>query len=202
MMQRFLAEILDDPSDISVGEIVAFFADRGIGALLFIFGAPMCIPLPMLPGVSIIFSLPLIILGWLQVTGTTKPWLPKALSEKRLSRPFVAKALQVSIPALQKIETFCRPRLPSMLSDLSYRWTGIVTILMAGSIMFPLPFSNFGPAIAIVVMAVGRIMHDGLAILLGAIGGLVYCFVLYYSSYAAAKLAILYILGLFGLPAA
>ncbi len=199
MMQRFLAEILDDPSDITVGEIVAYFADRGIGALLFIFGAPMCIPLPMLPGVSFIFSLPLLILGALQVTGTTKPWLPEALANKKLSRPFVAKALQVSIPALQKIEHFCRPRLPAMLSDLSYRWSGIVTIIMAASIMFPLPFSNFGPAIAIVVMAIGRIMHDGLMILLGGIGGLIYCFALYYTSYAVVKATILYILHLFGM---
>jgi hypothetical protein len=183
-MTRFRDQLATENGVISVREIVAFFADRGIGALLFIFGAPMSIPLPMVPGVSFIFSLPLLVLAGLQVMGVTRPWMPEALARKTLSRRFTAKAMDVSIPWLLKIEKYSRARLKFMLSDLAYRWSGIVIGIMALSIMFPLPFSNAGPGAAIVVIAVGRIMHDGLMILLGSIFGLLYVAILYTTSFA------------------
>lgn len=184
MMARFHESLLERTEDITVREIIAFFGDRGIGALLFVFGAPMSIPIPMIPGVSFIFSLPLLVLGGLMVMGTQRPWLPVFIADKKVSREWTAKAMEVTIPILRKIEHYSRPRLPWMMTDLAYRWTGIVTIIMAVSIMFPLPFSNFGPGFAIVIMAVARIMHDGLMALLGALGGLIYCFLLYYTSFS------------------
>ncbi len=197
-MARFRDQLTQEPGQITIREIVAFFADRGIGALLFIFGAPMSIPLPMLPGVSFIFSLPLLVLAWLQITGVTRPWLPDGLANKTLSRNFTAKAMDVSIPWLKKIEHFSRPRLKFMLSDLAYRWSGVVIAIMAISIMFPLPFSNAGPGAAIVIIAVGRIMHDGLMILLGSIFGMLYVIILYTTSFALVMATVRYALGLFG----
>ena len=199
MMERFHADLTARTEDITVREIVAFFGDRGVGALLFVFGAPMSIPIPLIPGVSFIFSLPLLILGGLMVMGTSKPWVPAFLANKMVSREWSAKAMEITIPVLKKIENFSRPRLPWMLSDFAYRWTGIVTILMAISIMFPLPFSNTGPGFAIVVMAVARIMHDGAMALLGALGGLLYCFILYYSSYSLVMASIHGILKFMGM---
>lgn len=184
IMQRFHADLTArQETDIAVGEIVAYFGDRGLGALMFVFAAPMAIPLPMIPGVSFIFSLPLLILSFLMMTGVSKPWLPKSLAGKRISTTWATRALQVCIPVLQKMEKYSRPRASWMLSDLAYRWSGLVSAIMAISIMFPLPFSNTGPGLAIVIMAVGRIMHDGVMILGGAIFGLIYCFILYYTSY-------------------
>lgn len=199
-MARFRETLVAEPAgNITIREIVSFFADRGIGALLFVFGAPMSIPLPMIPGVSFIFSLPLLFLAGLQIMGVTRPWLPEKLAEKTLSRRFTAKAMEVSIPWLQKIEKFSRPRWKPMLSDLAYRWSGVVIAIMALSIMFPLPFSNAGPGAAIVVIAVGRIMHDGLMIFLGALFGLIYVAILYTTSFALVVATIRYGLRLFGI---
>lgn len=200
VMQRFHADLAQrQEPDIAVHEIVTYFGDRGMGALLFVFGAPMAIPLPMIPGVSFIFSLPLLVLSCLMMAGASKPWLPPFLADKRISTQWTAKALQVCIPVLQKIEKYSRPRAAWMLSDLAYRWSGLVSALMAISIMFPLPFSNAGPGLAIVVMAIGRVMHDGVMILGGALFGLLYCFVLYYSSYKLVVATIHGILRLIGI---
>jgi len=198
-MTRFRNQLATEDGSISVREIVAFFADRGIGALLFIFGAPMSIPLPMLPGVSFIFSLPIFVLAGLQMMGVTRPWMPEVLAKKTLSRRFTAKAMDVSIPWLLKIEKFSRARLKFMLSDFAYRFSGLVIAIMAASIMFPLPFSNAGPGAAIVVIAVGRIMHDGLMILLGSIFGLIYVAVLYTMSFALVVATVKMGLNLFGI---
>lgn len=180
-------QLVDDDGPITIKEIVDFFADRGIAALLFVFGAPMCVPLPMLPGVALIFSLPLLFLSALMIGGVIRPWLPRAIADKKLSRKFVGKAINIALPWLLKIERYSRPRYNWMLSNLMYRVAGLVVGIFAISIMFPLPLSNTLPGIALVVMAIGVIMHDGLMILLGALFGLAFCFVLYYSAFVVGQ---------------
>ncbi len=190
-MRRFHTEQLIESKDpITIKEITDFFADRGVAALLFVFGAPMCVPIPMLPGVAVIFSIPLLFLSGLMVGGVIRPWLPRAIANKKLSRKYVGKAIELAMPWLEKIERYSRPRYKWMLSNIMYRISGLVIAIFAISIMFPLPLSNTIPGIAMVVMAVGKIMHDGLMILLGAIFGLIFCFILYYSAFVVGQFGV------------
>lgn len=190
-MKRFHQEQLIESNDpITIKEITDFFADRGVAALLFVFGAPMCVPIPMLPGVTLIFSIPLLFLSGLMIGGVIRPWLPRAIADKKLSRKYVGKAIEYALPWLEKIERYSRQRYKWMLSDIMYRLSGVVIGIFAISIMFPLPLSNTIPGIAMVIMAIGKIMHDGLMILVGGIMGLVFCFVLYYSAFVVGQFGI------------
>src|SRR5689334_5495229 len=80
-LSEVLQEVADLPSaHISVAELMARFGGRAMGALLLIFGLLCLLPLP--PGGTTIFGLPLLLLGPQLVIGRHAPWLPQRLRLK------------------------------------------------------------------------------------------------------------------------
>ena len=61
---------------MTVGEIKNALHERGFGILMAIAAFPICIPLPVPPGYTTIFSIPLFIFSIQMVLGMQAPWLP------------------------------------------------------------------------------------------------------------------------------
>ena len=86
-LSAVLADIADHGEEsISVQQLTERFGGRAIGALLFVFGLACMLPLP--PGATTIFGVPLVLLAPQLIIGAAVPWLPvRAQAGKAPARP-------------------------------------------------------------------------------------------------------------------
>ncbi|HOO82827.1 MAG TPA: exopolysaccharide biosynthesis protein [Alphaproteobacteria bacterium] len=153
--------------------------ERGFGFLLFIFALPAALPLPGL-GVNVIIALPLLFLTAQQALGRHSIWIPEKMKYKSISRARFEAMLTAGLPFITKVELLVRPRLGFITHGLFGNLIGVAGLVMALSICVPLPLTNTVPAMGIALMALGVIMRDGLAVLTGAILGLIWVAMLAY----------------------
>jgi hypothetical protein len=62
--------------------------------------------------------------------------------------------------------------LPAMSTPAAERVIGLICVILSILSALPIPFGHMVPALALVVIGLGLIEHDGVAILLGAALGL------------------------------
>ncbi|MCR5873728.1 exopolysaccharide biosynthesis protein [Phenylobacterium sp. J426] len=165
-LSEVLQEIAETPSErISVNELSARFGGRALGALLLVFGVLCLLPLP--PGGTTIFGLPLLLLAPQLMLGAQAPWLPQRLRH----RPIELDDLRAGLPKvarwLKRIEALSRPRLTFLFGGVGQRVIGFVCTLLAVVLILPIPLGNLLPAAAVCVLALSLVQRGGLLALLG-----------------------------------
>ena len=94
--------------EVSVGDLLDTFGDRAFGALMFVFAAPLVLPMP--PGVSALLGAPLIFITFQWMMGRKTLWLPKVMLSRTMSMADF-RALTVKLkPHLGRLERRLRPR--------------------------------------------------------------------------------------------
>ncbi|MGL5805361.1 MAG: exopolysaccharide biosynthesis protein, partial [Xenococcaceae cyanobacterium] len=78
-----------------------------------------------------------------------------------------------SLPYLNKVEHLIRPRWEFMISPAIERLLGVIIFILAIVITLPIPFGNFLPAIVVVLISLGILEKDGMAIAIGILGSFV-----------------------------
>jgi hypothetical protein len=168
--KRAASEVLEDAVNqyqtdmVTVGELMFALHERGFGLLLLLFALPNCIPAPGITGLT---AIPLLFFSYQLIVGHTSPWLPKWIERKRIRRTLIAAVIQRAAPRMKKLEKLMRPRLSIASSETGERVIGFFCFACALSIALPIPGGNLVPAIAIIIMALGLLSHDGLIILFG-----------------------------------
>ncbi len=168
-----IADILEgalqrnEKGEITLGDLVGALGDKGFALLMMILVLPNCVPVPVPPGVSTVFSLPLLFLAAQMAWGRASPWIPKRLMRITLDRDFLSRALGKARPWLGHLERNSRPRLSFLFSPNGERFVGAVWLVLALSISVPLPFTNFLPGVGILVSAFTLFRRDGLGVLIG-----------------------------------
>ena len=155
---------------ITFGDLVDAFDARAYGPLIVIFAAPNILPVA-LPGISAVLGAPLILLTAQLMIGRRRPWLPGFLRRRSLARKDFERLVARIVPRLRRIERMIRPRFPLLTGMLGKRLIGAAGLLLATIVFLPVPFGNVVPGIALVLMAVGLLGRDGLAVLAGGTGG-------------------------------
>jgi hypothetical protein len=150
---------------ISVAELTQKFGGRALGALLFVFGLACLLPLP--PGATTIFGLPLLLLAPQLVIGASAPWLPEALKRRTIEVDDLRSGLPRVIPWLQKVEAVSRPRLVVLFGPVGERVIGLVCTALAIVLILPIPLGNILPALAVSVLSFSLIQRDGLIAVAG-----------------------------------
>lgn len=168
---------------LKFGKVIHDFEEQGCSLLLFLFALPAALPLPAI-GLNFIIALPLLLLTAQQMIGRHRLWFPDSIMEKEISCTKFTGFLEQSIPYVQKIEVLSKPRLPFMTHGFSRRLIGVFGVIMALSVCVPLPLTNTVPSFGIAMMALGVLMRDGLAVLAGALIGILWvsalCYFLYF----------------------
>jgi hypothetical protein len=152
---------------ITIDELKISLHERGFGILLIFFALPVSIPAPYIPGTTTVFAIPLIFLSFQMMLGFDSPWLPKWILKKSIKRSHLGFFVIKSSPILRKIEKLLKPRILFMSSHQGAKAIGLISLISAISIALPLPFTNFVPAIGVLVMSLGLLSRDGLIILIG-----------------------------------
>lgn len=170
---EFLAIVVveNKKEDMTIGEIKNALHERGFGILMAIAALPLCLPVPVPPGYTTLFSIPLFIFSVQMILGMRAPWLPLWIEKKTVKRENLEKILTKATPWLKKIETRLQPRMTYISVHTWERIIGIFAFVFAVSIALPIPLTNFPPGWGILVMSLGLLSRDGVTILIGMIIG-------------------------------
>lgn len=168
----------DPHSPISVGHIMDALGYRGFGMLLVVFCAIPALPIPA-QGIATVLAIPVLLIALQIIIGKRTPWLPKWITRKTIAGKTFITAIEKLTPYLHFFERFTKPRLLYMTTSIGERFIGIFAFIFAISMALPIPFSNTVPSAGIVVMALGLIERDGLAVKCGMILGSIGIFITY-----------------------
>lgn len=168
-----LVEIGDNLSGIgeriTIAQVAEKLSDKGFGLLLILFAFPMAIPLPYPPGFTTILGLPLLLFSWQMCMGWPNIKLPKMLAEKTLKTVHLRVAIEKSLKYFKMIEWLFKPRFQIFDSKFGEQIIGFFCLLCSVCITLPVLFGNAIPSLAILIMALGFMEKDGVAIFVGVI---------------------------------
>ena len=148
-----------EAQSISLGEMVDALGASALAGLILVFGLACALPLP--PGATTVFGLPLVFLSPQLLFDQARPWLPRRLRERRMSMADVRSALQRMAPWLSRMEAISRPRLGFVVGVHGRRLIGLICTLFALVLILPIPLGNMLPAAAVTVFSLALIQRDG-----------------------------------------
>ncbi|MEM8564533.1 MAG: exopolysaccharide biosynthesis protein, partial [Pseudomonadota bacterium] len=101
------------------------------------------------------------------VMGFRAPLLPRFIRRRKVSVSALRSLGRWTIPWLLRAERVVKPRWLRLAAPPFPRIIGVVVLVMAFTIMLPLPLSNFMPAFALVCFAFAIFERDGLMTFIG-----------------------------------
>lgn len=156
---------------ISLDTFSAGLGLQSYGALLLTLNIPNLIPIP-LPFLSVIFGIPLALVGLQIAAGIARPWIPAFLRKRGIRKSEIINMCDKVEKQYGWFQRLVHARLPFLTQPFAVRLIGLVIFILAGTMVLPIPFGNLVLAIPIAVLAVGLFSQDGLIILLGLLLGL------------------------------
>jgi hypothetical protein len=137
---------------------------RAFGFLLILLAVPNFMPVAI--GIGGVMGVGVIALGVQMAAGLDRPWLPRWLGRRTLSRAALLRFLQRIAPATRWLERVCRPRMARLTQRPLTVLSGVVMIVLGLLLALPLPFTNYLFGGLLLAFAFALIEHDG-ALLLG-----------------------------------
>ncbi|NTB99207.1 exopolysaccharide biosynthesis protein [Agrobacterium tumefaciens] len=135
---------------------------------LFLLTLPALNPVPGPFGMVFGAALALVAL---QITaGRETVWLPSNITSRQLSSTTIDFALRYAGPVIARVEKLLRRgRLATFTGKPARMVLGVPIFLLAIAIALPIPFGNFLPAFALIIIAVATMERDGLVTLIDVI---------------------------------
>jgi hypothetical protein len=170
-LSQRLAQIVaeEGPDRLTFSELAAQLHSRAWGGLLFIFAAINVLPLP--PGTSAFFALPILIVSTQMVVGRATPWFPARINRRGVKKQELERLISKMGWLEARVERIFKPRLPTLTGPTATRVVGLVCFLLALVAAIPVPLFHVAPAAAIVLFGLALIYRDGALIIVAAIAG-------------------------------
>lgn len=170
LLRRFARELPAD--ETTIRDMVSGLGDRGLGVLIAVFALPNILPSAVPFGNVPTGILPLIFAVQLML-GADRLILPDFLARRRIGTHWL-KALAPRVASvLSWIEALLRPRMAWVTVPRAERFVGAIALLLAAVSTLPIPFGHNLPALGLVLIGLGLIERDGLAIVIGSTIGLI-----------------------------
>jgi hypothetical protein len=175
-----LLELADQIEDggITIGALVDRLSDRGFGIILLVLSLPVCIP--FLYGIPQAVAVPMTFIALQMAVGRHTLWIPEKARAKTVSKEGFTQMAERSKRYVGWFERIARPSLSWLTRGIAERIFGACMVVFCASILVPLPLTNTTPGIGIGIMSLGFIERDGRLVLLGAIIGTFWVFLLLY----------------------
>ncbi len=145
---------------LTVGAMLHLFGVRGFAFFLFVL-ALMNMVIFMLPGLSILFGLPMVILAVQMVLGLRAPIFPRFIRHRTVRRDVLSRGLALGIRGMQKTEYLLRPRFLILSGPHLDRLHSMLALVLSMMVALPIPFLNLPPSLGVVVLALGLMQRDG-----------------------------------------
>lgn len=167
---RSLLKELDGHA-LTIGDLEASMKGRGFALLIVILCVPFIQPV-YIPLLSVPFGIAITLIGGRLIFGKD-PWLPPFIRRRKLEARILKGILRATVAVATRIEKLIAPRLGVLfaphtrpLIGLGIAWSGVIL-----TIPWP-PFvlgSNWLPAAAILLLALGLMERDGVFIVIGQV---------------------------------
>lgn len=196
-LSAMLQAMADDESRerIAVADLLAALGDRALAALLFVFALPNVLPMP--PGTSAVFGVPLVLLAG-QMAFNMRAWLPSFIASRSMARHDYATLVRRITPWLARAERLMKPRLTPLAIGAMESVVGAVCLLMSIVLLLPIPLGNMPPAFAVCLLAMGILERDGLWVLVGLAAAAAAAALVSGVVWAIAKAALYFVTGVLG----
>lgn len=165
---RAAAEALED-QPMRLQQLFRLHGRAGPGALLVVLTVPCLLPLP---GAGTLMSMGLAALAWMIWRYFPRLVMPRRVGRMRLSAPMARRALHTLAWLYEQAARVMRTRWCWWVQPGHRVWLAPLVAAMALVIFLPIPFGNVVPAVALLLIGLGLVFEDGLALLLGAALGL------------------------------
>ena len=168
-LSRRLAQIVEETEAerLSFTELAAKLHSRAWGGLLFIFAAINVLPLP--PGTSVFFAIPLMIVSAQMVIGRSSPWFPARINRRGVRKTELEKLITKIHGVEARIERVLKPRIPSLTGPTATRLIGILCLFLSLLAAIPIPLFHIAPAAAILLFGLALIYRDGVVVIAAAL---------------------------------
>lgn len=169
-LSQRLRQIIEEegPDRLTFSELARQLHARAWGGLLVVFAAINVIPLP--PGASIFFAIPLLIVSAQMAFGRATPWFPARIDRRGVTkdelRRLIAKMEWVEV----RVERMFKPRLATLTGPAATRLIGIACFILAWLTM--LPIVHVAPAAVIVLFGLALVYRDGALVITAAVAGI------------------------------
>ena len=176
---------LADGRSLPIAQVLDSMEDRGYALALVFLAFPFVLPIPSL-GMSAPIGFFLALTGLALVRGGT-PSLPAFLQRREIAFPALRAMAGATDRARRACGRIVRPRFAGVLAGPARSAIG-VSLCCAAVVLalpIPLPLSNFFPAAAILMLALGLVESDGLLVIAGHAITLGLCAGLYFAWGAA-----------------
>ena len=157
----------DGPDRLSFTTLAAQLRSRAWGGLLFIFAAINMLPLP--PGTSAFFALPILIVSAQMVFGRTSPWFPGRLDRRGVTKQELGRLVGKIHWLESRVERIFKPRLSRLTGPNAARLIGVVCFLLALVAAIPIPLFHVAPAAAILLFGLALIYRDGALVIAASV---------------------------------
>jgi hypothetical protein len=165
-LSAFLRLLASKQGDrIEIAGLLDGLGERSFGAAMLLLALPNMVPLP--PGASTVFGLPLILIATQMAIGRRTIWLPGFIRRRSIGMSSFARMVYLTRPHLRRAERLLHPRLEFMLSRVAARLTGCICVVLAILIALPIPLANFLSGLSVAAFALGLLRRDGIAVLVG-----------------------------------
>jgi hypothetical protein len=156
---------------IRFGDIIRALGGSTPGFSLVVLALPALVPtgLPIAAPAGAVMML----IGALMVIGQADTTVPGWLARRKFTKAQLQNLVQVAAPVLAWLERLLTPRMSWMLKRRQLRMVGTIIALDGLVIFLPIPFGNMIPAFAVMVIALGMMLGDGLAIIVGILVSLI-----------------------------
>ncbi len=153
---------------IRIGELLERVGGQGMLLFCMIATVPFLLPVSI-PGTSGPFGLMILLVG-VGVALNRVPYLPRWLLDRALPSERVARVFTSGARLFERIERLVRPRLPVLTQTVGLSRLNGCALALAGLLLtapLPIPLTNTVPAWAALLLALGIVERDGLALILG-----------------------------------
>lgn len=158
-LSKRLAQIVaaDGPDRLTFTDLALQLRARAWGGLLVIFAAINVIPLP--PGASIFFAIPLMIVTAQMAFGRSSPWFPARIDRRGVTKDELRRLIAKMEWLELRVERMFKPRLTSLTGSAATRLIGVVCFILA--LLTTLPIVHVAPAAVIVLFGLALVYRDG-----------------------------------------
>ncbi|WP_439536527.1 exopolysaccharide biosynthesis protein [Methyloversatilis sp.] len=174
IVQRLRETAATLPADrVSMQTLAQAHGPAAHGTWLLLMAVPCLLPVP---GVGTVLGLGMVALATAMWQGQSSSCLPQRVAELELSRHWAQRVLGMLASAYSVAGRFAKARLSHLASVERRSSTAAAIGLMALIVVLPIPFGNVLPALALMLIGLGLVFRDGVAVVLGlAMAGLALC---------------------------
>jgi hypothetical protein len=170
---RRVADRIGAGQATTIGMALDDLGPAGVPLAVVLLALPSVLPIPFLPIGPVMGTL-LMLIGVGFGLGARRLRLPGALLRIGLPRDALTAVFRRALPQVERIERWLRPgRLRWLTGAAARPLLGLNIVLLGFALLPPVPFSNPPPGIALLLLGLGLLARDGLAVLISLCLGLV-----------------------------